>query len=145
WEAERGGRTGCLAVQNFTQPGTLNLQEQVCRTCNMRAYAGVVVVELPRRNNQRQLDDLKAMIELANGYLSRLFKVDHYYNRMREEAACRRGRRRESTATPSGAGWRQECAMFPASAVPSRKSGPTLSACPKPRNSCVRTATGSTW
>src|SRR5438270_3686855 len=50
WEAERGGRTGCLAVQNFTQPGTLNLQEQVCRTWNMRAYAGVVVVDLPGRN-----------------------------------------------------------------------------------------------
>ena len=84
WEAERGSRTGCLAVQNFSRPGTLDLQEQVCHTCNMRAYAGVVVVEMPRRSNERQLEDLKAMIELANGYLSRLFKVDHYYNRMRD-------------------------------------------------------------
>src|SRR5579864_1665992 len=84
WEADRAGRNSCLAVRNATTPGTLDLQEQVCATCNMRSYAAAVIVELPRRGNERQLDELKELIELANGYLSRLFKVDHYYNRMRD-------------------------------------------------------------
>lgn len=84
WESDRSGRSACLAVKNATAPGALDLQEQVCRTCNMRSYAAAVVVELPRRVQERQLDELKELIELANGYLSRLFKVDHYYNRMRD-------------------------------------------------------------
>src|SRR5579859_1806315 len=84
WEADRADRNASLAVKNATTPGTLDLQEQVCRTCNMRSYAAAVIVELPKRAQERQLDELKELIELANGYLSRLFKVDHYYNRMRD-------------------------------------------------------------
>jgi PAS domain S-box-containing protein len=84
WEADRAGRKGCLAVRNFEQPGKLDLEQQVCRSCGMRAYAAVVVVELPKRSNERSIAELRGMIELANRYLSRLFKVDHYYNRMRD-------------------------------------------------------------
>src|SRR5215471_1183602 len=77
WEAERGKRF-CLAVQNFYKPGALEISEQLCRTCEMRAYAGAVLVEMPSHTSDRQMNDLRSLIEVANGYLSRLFKVDHY-------------------------------------------------------------------
>src|SRR5579859_1289145 len=83
WEAERGNRF-CLAVQNFHEPGALEIGAQVCRTCEMRAYAGAVIVEIPTNSSERQRGDLRSVIDVANGYLSRLFKVDHYYNRMRD-------------------------------------------------------------
>ena len=50
----------------------------------MRAYAAAVVVELPARSSERHLAELGNTIDVANSYLSRLFKVDHYYNRMRD-------------------------------------------------------------
>jgi PAS domain S-box-containing protein len=83
WEAERGNRF-CLAVQNYNKPGALEISEQVCRSCEMRAYAAAVIAEMPGTINARQMNDAKSLIEVANGYLSRLFKVDHYYNRMRD-------------------------------------------------------------
>ncbi len=82
WEAERQHANGCLAVDNFHARRKLRMQEQVCSTCDMRAYSALVVVELSRRTSERDLSDLRALIELANRYLSRLFKVEHYYNRM---------------------------------------------------------------
>src|SRR5207302_2886834 len=42
------------------------------------------VVELPARSSERHLAELGNTIDVANSYLSRLFKVDHYYNRMRD-------------------------------------------------------------
>jgi PAS domain S-box-containing protein len=83
WEAERGNRF-CLAVQNFHKPGALEISEQVCRSCEMRAYASAVIAEMPSDPPARLMTDVKSLIEVANGYLSRLFKVDHYYNRMRD-------------------------------------------------------------
>ncbi len=83
WEAERGTRS-CLAVQNFLKPGALDISEQVCRSCEMRAYCGAVIAEMPPHPTDRQMTDVRSLIEVANGYLSRLFKVDHYYNRMRD-------------------------------------------------------------
>ena len=83
WEAERGTRS-CLAVQNFLKPGALDISEQVCRSCEMRAYCGAVIAEMPPHPTDRQMTDVQSLIEVANGYLSRLFKVDHYYNRMRD-------------------------------------------------------------
>jgi signal transduction histidine kinase len=50
----------------------------------MRAYAAAVVVELPKNCTEQALTELGELIELANRYLSRLFKVEHYYNRMRD-------------------------------------------------------------
>jgi signal transduction histidine kinase len=84
WEAERERRFECLAVANYHAPRRLELQEQVCRTCNMRAYAAAVLVELNPKTAERELEQLRQLIELANRYLARLFKVDHYYNRMRD-------------------------------------------------------------
>ena len=84
WEAERPSRAECLAVRNFHQPGKLDLQEQECPNCGMRAYAAAVIAELPRRKNEKLVSQVGELIELANGYLSRLFKVDHYYNKMRD-------------------------------------------------------------
>src|SRR5581483_837297 len=60
----------------------LNLPDQVCGTCDMRAYAAVVCVELKPNAKAAEIAQLGALIELANRYLSRIFKVEHYYNRM---------------------------------------------------------------
>src|SRR5436305_2492066 len=86
WEADRIRTGSCLAVQNFRKEKRIRIEEQVCSTCDMRAYAAVVVVELPAKhaNSQAALAELGELIELANRYLSRLFKVEHYYNRMRD-------------------------------------------------------------
>ena len=84
WEAERERRQDCLAVQNFRSPQKLALQEQVCASCGMRAYAAMVVVPVGRHNQNGQLRHLGNLIETANRYLARLFKVEHYYNRMRD-------------------------------------------------------------
>jgi len=84
WEADRVRTASCLAVQNFRREKRVRLEDQVCSTCEMRAYAAAVVVELPRQTTEQSLAELAELIELANRYLSRLFKVEHYYNRMRD-------------------------------------------------------------
>lgn len=84
WEADRVRSVSCLAVQNFNREKRIRLEDQVCSTCEMRSYAAVVVVELTRNNSEARLAELGELIELANRYLSRLFKVEHYYNRMRD-------------------------------------------------------------
>ena len=84
WEAERERRRECLAVQNFRSPRKLQLQEQMCASCGMRAYAAMVVVQVRRDCPEGQLRQLRTLIETANRYLARLFKVEHYYNRMRD-------------------------------------------------------------
>ncbi len=84
WEAQRERRQECLAVANFRHPRKLQLQEQVCSTCDMRAYAAMVVVGMKGKTPERQLRDAEALIDLGNRYLARLVKVEHYYNRMRE-------------------------------------------------------------
>ena len=82
WEAERSRSGKCIAVENFHSRLKLQLQQQVCSVCDMRAYAAVAVVEIKRAGNEADLAELRALIELANRYLSRLFKVEHYQNRM---------------------------------------------------------------
>lgn len=81
WEAERERRSECLAVDNAMHRRKMSLESQVCGTCNMRAYAALVAVELPTKDSG-DLVLLSDLIEMANRYLSRLFKVEHYYNRM---------------------------------------------------------------
>src|SRR5438067_7679694 len=70
WEADRIRTGTCLAVQNLRKEKRIRLEEQVCSTCDMRAYAAAVVVELPRNTNERALTELGELIELANRYLS---------------------------------------------------------------------------
>jgi len=82
WEVERTRGGKCIAVENFHSRLKLQLQQQVCGICEMRAYAAIVVVELKRGAPQNDIAELHALIELANRYLSRLFKVEHYQNRM---------------------------------------------------------------
>ncbi len=84
WEADRVRTGSCLAVQNFRLQKRLRLEDQVCSTCEMRAYVAAVVVELPRSYTDQNVAELGELIDLANRYLSRLFKVEHYYNRMRD-------------------------------------------------------------
>src|SRR5690348_11753144 len=81
WEAERERRSECLAVDNCMRRRKMSLESQVCGTCNMRAYAALVAVELPTKIAP-DIVLLNNLIEMANRYLSRLFKVEHYYNRM---------------------------------------------------------------
>ncbi|HEY6249096.1 MAG TPA: ATP-binding protein [Candidatus Angelobacter sp.] len=84
WEADRIRTATCLAVQNFNREKKIRIEEQVCSTCEMRAYAAAVIVEVPRQVSAQAIAELGELIELANRYLSRLFKVEHYYNRMRD-------------------------------------------------------------
>src|SRR5262249_48984802 len=84
WEADRIRTGSCLAVQNFRRQKKIQLEDQVCSTCEMRAYAAAVIVELNKGQSDHSIEDLGDLIDLANRYLSRLFKVEHYYNRMRD-------------------------------------------------------------
>jgi PAS domain S-box-containing protein len=85
WEAERERVPDCLAVSNLRSERRLELDQQVCRTCQMRAYAAVVVVELKRFPAPvRELGEFTQLISLGNRYLSRLYKIEHYQNRMRD-------------------------------------------------------------
>jgi signal transduction histidine kinase len=84
WEAERDRKQDCLAVLNFQPSRKLQIQEQVCRSCGMRAYASLVVAQAGRRASEQQFRQFRNLADRANRYLSRLFKVEHYYNRMRE-------------------------------------------------------------
>jgi signal transduction histidine kinase len=84
WEADRIRTASCLAVQNFRRQKRIRLEDQVCSTCEMRAYAAAVVVELPKGYTDQSVAELGELIDLANRFLSRLFKVEHYYNRMRD-------------------------------------------------------------
>ncbi|HTY57099.1 MAG TPA: PAS domain-containing protein, partial [Candidatus Binataceae bacterium] len=82
WEAERARGRKCIAVENFNVRLRLRLQDQVCGICDMRAYAAMIIVEVAPGTTPAEIAELRALIELANRYLSRLFKVEHYHNRM---------------------------------------------------------------
>ncbi len=84
WEAERDRRQDCLAVLNYKLSRKYPVEEQVCRACGMRAYATLVLAQITRQTDQNQLADLRTLADRANGLLARLFKVEHYYNRMRD-------------------------------------------------------------
>jgi len=82
WEAERARGRRCIAVENYHSRLRLQLQDQVCGICEMRAYAAMVVTEAGPGATDADISSLRSLIELANRYLSRLFKVEHYHNRM---------------------------------------------------------------
>ena len=85
WEAERERTPDCLAVSNFRAERRLELDQQVCRTCQMRAYAAIVVIELRKfPAPAKELTEYTGLVSLANRYLSRLFNIEHYQNRMRD-------------------------------------------------------------
>src|SRR5581483_3739094 len=84
WEAERQRRNDCLAVLNASPGGKLQVQHQICTVCGMRAYLNVVVGQLGARTGQGQLRQFRALVERANRQLVRLFKAEHYFNRMRD-------------------------------------------------------------
>jgi signal transduction histidine kinase len=84
WEAERERRSDCLAVLNANSAGKLQTQKQVCSVCGMRSYVSLIVGQLGRRTGPSQLRQFHNLVERANRQLSRLFKDEHYYNRMRD-------------------------------------------------------------
>jgi signal transduction histidine kinase len=102
WEAERERRQDCLAVQNFPATRKLQVQEQNCQACGMRAYVSLVVVQVRKTTSEGQLRQVRSLVDRANRYLSRLFKVEHYYNRMRdmEVTISRMGTVMQSMADP---------------------------------------------
>src|SRR5881398_104209 len=102
WEAERERRQDCLALQNFRASKKLQFEEQVCHACGMQGYATLVLAELQNTHLQKHLERLHALTERANGYLTRLFKFEHYYNRMRdmEGTISRMGTVMQSMADP---------------------------------------------
>jgi PAS domain-containing protein len=83
WEAERERRNDCLAVLN-AESSKLQIQQQVCSACGMRSYVNVVIGRLGKKTGQPQLRQFRNIVERANRQLSRLLKVEHYYNRMRD-------------------------------------------------------------
>src|SRR6267154_4798987 len=84
WEAERERRSDCLALQNTDPKRKLQIQQQVCSVCGMRSYISLVIAPLGRNTGQGQLRQFRNLADRANRHLSRLFKVEHYYNRMRD-------------------------------------------------------------
>jgi signal transduction histidine kinase len=84
WEAERDRRADCLAVQNMDPKRKLQIQQQVCRICGMRSYLTMVVGQFGRTPTENQFRQFRNLVDRSNRHLSRLFKVEHYYNRMRE-------------------------------------------------------------
>jgi len=84
WEAERERREDCLAVQNARLSRHLPLEGQVCSACGMRAYATLVLAQLGKDTPPARLDQLRNLAERANSCLARLFKIEHYFNRMRD-------------------------------------------------------------
>jgi signal transduction histidine kinase len=84
WEAVREGRSDCLAVQNAYPKRKLQIQQQVCSACGMRSYIRIVIGQLGRSAGQPQLLQFRNLVDRANRHLSRLFKVEHYYKRMRD-------------------------------------------------------------
>ena len=84
WEAERERRNDCLATQNADVNHKLQIQQQVCSVCGMRSYLTLVIGQLGRNHEQAQLRQFRNLVDRANRHLSRLFKVEHYYNRMRD-------------------------------------------------------------
>jgi signal transduction histidine kinase len=84
WEAERERRSDCLAVQNADPRRKFQIQQQVCSVCGMRSYISLVIGQLGRSTTQADIRHFRNLAERANKQLSRLFKVEHYYNRMRD-------------------------------------------------------------
>src|SRR6266704_3681457 len=84
WEAERERREDCLAVQNARLSRHLPLEGQVCSACGMRAYATLLLAQLGKDTPSSRLEQLRNLAERANDYLARLFKIEHYFNRMRD-------------------------------------------------------------
>jgi signal transduction histidine kinase len=83
-EAERERRSDCLAVQNADPKRALQIQQQVCSVCGMRSYISLVIGQLGRSTGQQQLRQFRSLVDRANRHLSRLFKIEHYYNRTRD-------------------------------------------------------------
>ena len=84
WEADRARTGACLASRNFRREARIQLDEQTCSTCAMRGFAAVVAVALPRYTSETRLARLGEVIKIAGACLSRLYKVEHYYHRMRD-------------------------------------------------------------
>src|SRR5437764_916469 len=84
WESEHERRSDCLALQNTDAKRKLQIQQQVCSICGMRSYISMVVGQLGRSTTETQLRQFRSLADRANRHLSRLFKVEHYYNRMRD-------------------------------------------------------------
>src|SRR5205807_4137048 len=102
WEAERERRRDCLALRNSESSGKLQLQQQVCAACGMRSYASLALAQLGKDPSQAQLAQLRQLVDRGNLHLSRLFKVEYYFDRVRdmEITISRMGTVMQSMADP---------------------------------------------
>ncbi len=82
WEAERTRDGHCLALDNFRNRRRWLQQNQVCTLCDLQGYAAVIVTELRPGAGDADITDLQALIEMANLCMARLYKAEHYYQRM---------------------------------------------------------------
>lgn len=79
-ERLRGGE--CVAAENYHARLRLQLQEQICPTCDIRSYAAMAVAEVSPAATADDISELRALLDLANLCLSRVYKTEHYYQRM---------------------------------------------------------------
>jgi signal transduction histidine kinase len=82
WEAERARGPKCIAVENFHSQLPVQLQEQICGICEMRACVAMVVTEVSSSATAADIGELRSLIEVANRCLSRVYKVEHYHHRI---------------------------------------------------------------
>jgi signal transduction histidine kinase len=81
WEAENS-RADCLARRNWVQKEpALRLDSQVCGNCDMRGFVVMVMAETDSASLPL-IPELRGLVDVAHRHLSRIFKVEHYYNRM---------------------------------------------------------------
>ena len=85
WEAERERRNDCLAIAECRLPSKLHIQQQVCSACGMRSYVSVVMGQLGKHTGDVATSTIPKPGRIGPTVISsRLFKVEHYYNRMRD-------------------------------------------------------------
>src|SRR5262249_20525720 len=83
-EAGPARAADCLAAQNFRGVKGNRPRDQICSVCTVRGHSATVAVELRRNHTDADLTALNELIDLTNVHLSRLFKTEHYYNRLRD-------------------------------------------------------------
>jgi len=101
-EAEQERRGDCLAALNAEPEQKLRTQQQMCAACGIRSYLGLVVGQVGRNLTRASLREFQELTERANTQASRLFKMAHYYSRIREmeETMARMATVMESMADP---------------------------------------------
>ncbi|HWG58778.1 MAG TPA: ATP-binding protein [Candidatus Acidoferrales bacterium] len=84
WDAEAQRRQDCLAAQNYRAARNFPFEEQVCAACGMKGYATLVLAQLSKNTPERRLREFRDLLDRANGFLGRLYKLEYYFKRLHE-------------------------------------------------------------